>query len=408
MTGSVSWVGQGRVAFALLCAVVASAWPTGGHDRRVAVEVEPRTADELALTLGLSADVWSEQVVPNQPVVVELDSASLEVLAAKGIPHRIVADDIQAIADAERVRLERRVNTAWFAEYRDVHEVSDYMDVLGGSHPELARVRQVGTSIEGQPIRALEVSRGGKIGIVLDGGQHAREWISVMVPICIADRLLARQSDPRIHAILDSVSFYIVPIVNPDGYRYSWDVDRYWRKNRRGGHGVDLNRNYSVAWGQAGSSADRSSQNYRGEHAFSEPETQAMKSLFDSEPIKAHIDFHSYSQLILYPWSHQRAAPPDRDKFAAIADRMSTAMRAAHGVDYKIRAGSELTVGSSGTLGDWSYGEKSALSFLVELRPSGGQDGFVLPPEQIVPTCNESLAAVLELAEAMIRDAHGS
>ena len=210
-------------------------------------------------------------------------------------------------------------------------------------------------------------------------------------------------TDPRVRALLDRVRFFIVPVVNPDGYVYSWNVDRYWRKNRRGDYGVDLSRNYSVGWGQDGSSGDRTSSNYRGERAFSEPETRAVRGLFERESIAAHVDFHSFSQLIVYPWSYQRAHPPDRDKFAAIADRMSTAMVGAHGTPYAVRPGSELQVGASGTAGDWSYGERGALSFLIELRPGAGSNvGFVLPPEQIAPTCEESFAGVLALAEWMV------
>jgi hypothetical protein len=412
----VPWAGGGgaarRSALLLLVVAVGSAvWRPGERDpdRHAAVEVEPRTAGELAMTLGLSLDVWSEQVLADHPVVVVLPRAGIDALSSRGVPHRILVEDIHAAAQQERLRLEQRTRAAtgadWFSEYRDVQELSDYMDVLEERHPALATVRRLGTSVEGRPIRAIEVSRGGRVKIALNGGQHAREWIAVMVPICIADRLLAaHDSDSRVRNILDSVSFHILPLVNPDGYHHSWDVDRYWRKNRRGGHGVDLNRNYSVAWGQAGSSKDRRSPNYRGERPFSEPETQAVRSLFEAQKIDAHIDFHSYSQLILYPWSHKRAAPADRDRFAALADRMSTAITAEHGEKYPIRPGAELGVGASGTLGDWAYGEKRSLSFTIELRPAGGRGGFVLPPEQIVPTCDESLAAVLELAEWTIRN----
>jgi hypothetical protein len=52
-------------------------------------------------------------------------------------------------------------------------------------------------------------------------------------------------------------------------------------------------------------------------------------------------------------------------------------------------------------MSDWMYGVAGALSYTVELRPGrGGRSGFVLPPEQIVPTCDEALAAVLELRRA--------
>jgi carboxypeptidase T len=309
-----------------------------------------------------------------------------------------------AMVLAERARLAGRANAEWFAEYRDYDEVNAYLARLAERYPDLVEVRSLGRSVEGRPIRAIEITNGGSLGIAIDGGHHAREWISVMVPVCIADRLTnGYERDARIRRVVDAARFFIVPIVNPDGYHYSWTTDRYWRKNRRGGHGVDLNRNYSVGWGEAGSSDDPQSPNYRGEQPFSEPETQAVRTLFETELIAAHVDFHSFSQVIVYPWSHQRAEPSDRDKLAAIADRMSTAMSTAHGERYAIRPGSELQVGAGGTAGDWSYGVHGALSFLVELRPSRRADGgFLLPPEQIAPTCDESFAGVLAVAEWMI------
>jgi murein tripeptide amidase MpaA len=291
----------------------------------------------------------------------------------------------------------------WFTAFRDLDEVTARMALLAKQRPALVTMRELGSSIEGRPIHSLSIGRG-NVGIALDGGQHAREWISVMVPICIADRLVTRADEPRIRALLDAVRFHIVPVANPDGYAYTWSHDRMWRKNRRGGYGVDLNRNYSVAWGRAGSSNDRRSPNFRGEHAFSEPESRALASLFEQHPIVAHVDFHSFSQVIVYPWSHQRQPPPDAARFAELARAMSTAMSGTHGERYAVRAGSELAIGSSGTLGDWAYATHGVLSFLVELRPRPGGGGFALPPEQIVPTCDEAFAGVLALAESLVRE----
>lgn len=394
----------------LLCALIA---PSGSpervrYDGYAAVLVETRDAAEMALVRDLARQIWSDPVPDRGPVVAVLGAPEIALLAARGIPYRIEVADIQAVADAERARLASRVHAAsaaeFFAEYRDVQEIHDFVDQLAERHPYLAGVRRLGTSIDGWPIRAVEISRGGPIHIALNGGQHAREWISVMVTACIADRL-ASESTARISRILDRASFFITPLVNPDGYLHSWNVDRYWRKNRRGGHGVDLNRNYSVGFGGRGSSGRRRSDIYRGEHAFSEPETQAMRRLFVDEDIAAHVDFHSYSQLILYPWSYQGAPPPDRAEHAAVADKMASAIAATHGERYRIGAAPEILYAAGGTMSDWAYGEGGAMSFTVELRPPMGRGGggFVLPPEQIVPTCDESLAAVLELAEWVTR-----
>ncbi len=377
--------------------------------KRTAVALTPRDTAERESVHSLALDVWTEHELADQPIVVVLDRPGIEQIEAAGIAYEIVVDDIDEVARAEKVRLSNRMRvtdgSGWFNEYRDVMEIRDKMDLLHESHPTIARIKRIGTSVEGWPIRALEVGRG-DIGIVLNGGQHAREWISVMVTMCVADRLVRKDSiDDRIRGILDKVTFHIAPLINPDGYVHSWNVNRYWRKNRRGGHGVDLNRNYGVAWGKSGSSRSKRSDTYRGESAFSEPESQAVRLLFETENISSHIDFHSYSQLILYPWNYTRTSSPDRDKLTGIADRMSSAMYAEHEHAYKILAGSGLYP-AGGTLSDWVYGEKKALSFTVELRPGGnrGRGGFVLPPEQIVPTCDESLAAVLELADWTVKD----
>lgn len=83
---------------------------------------------------------------------------------------------------------------------------------------------------------------------------------------------------------------------------------------------------------------------------------------------------------------------------------MKEAIAKTHGVTYEVRPGSTLTRGAGGTAGDWSYGDRGALSFLVELRPKSENDGgFVVSPEQIVPACEESSNAVLELAEAIAK-----
>jgi carboxypeptidase T len=366
-------------------------------DKRTAVRVEPRSAEERAAVEALSDDVWTDEGAG--PLVMTVDPPGLEKLQRTGATFQIVVDDIRAAAATEHDRLAHRT-AEFYGDYRDLDELDARMASLAERHPDLARLRTLGTSLEGRPIHALELSHGGTREIFVDGGHHAREWIAVMVPMCVAERLV---TDPKTRPLLDSIKFVIAPVINPDGYRYTWTTDRYWRKNRRGDYGVDLNRNYSVAWGEAGSSKDKTSSTYCGAAPFSEPETRAVRHLFETDHVTAAIDFHSFSQVIVYPWSHQRAEPADRDAFAAIADRMTTAMFGTHGTEYEIRPGSSLRTGASGTVGDWAYAH-GALSFLIELRPSSMADGgFVVPPDQIEPTCDEGMAAVVALAASIAR-----
>src|SRR5688572_8626136 len=65
----------------------------------------------------------------------------------------------------------------WFAAYRELAEIDAFVDELAARDPDVVRVRRLGTSVEGRPIRALELSRGAPIRILIDGGLHAREWI---------------------------------------------------------------------------------------------------------------------------------------------------------------------------------------------------------------------------------------
>ena len=106
-----------------------------------------------------------------------------------------------------------------------------------------------------------------------------------------------------------------------------------------------------------------------------------------------HIDFHAYGQLVLYPWNHSDQPTDDQARYAALGDRLASAIYATHQTQYRQMRGVELYT-SAGTMSDGMYGEAGAVSFTIELRPRGGT-GFVLPPDQIRPTCNEGLAAEL-------------
>jgi murein tripeptide amidase MpaA len=374
---------------------------------RTAVRVRPSDAGQLALVQEVALDQWSMHVALAQPVLdVVVDEDGLARLSTLGVAWELLVPDIDAVAEAERERLQRPKSqrpTDWFADYHDFEAINARLEWLAAEHPELISLSVIGNSIEGRPLLALQL--GGRdeaaVPMLINGGQHAREWIAAIVPVCITERLLGGyETDASLRAFVDGTRLWVVPVVNPDGYQYSWSSDRYWRKNRRDDHGVDLNRNFSVAFGGPGSSANKRSQTYRGPHAFSEPETQALRHLVRRESIALHIDFHAYGQLLLHPWAHTKTPSSERDRFAAIADHMASAIFATHGQRYEILAGAELYP-AAGTMSDWMYGEADALSFTIELRPNG-KGGFVLPPEQIRPTCDEALAATLELRKAVV------
>ena len=365
---------------------------------RVAIRTAP---SELAESLAL--DVWSEGRAPGMPIDIVVDASALPRLSAHGIAWEVLVPDIDTITKTEAARLAapRAAGADWFADYKDYAAISEHIASLARQAPERVSLHGIGTSIDGRTIWALRI--GGPAAnttpMLINGTQHAREWISAMTTTCIADRLVRDYDrNPEVRAFVDSTALWVVPVVNPDGYQYSWSANRYWRKNRRGGHGVDLNRNWSVAFGGAGSSSSKRSEIYRGEYAFSEPETAAVRDLAQRVRPRLAIDFHSYGQLVLFPWNYTSKRADDHDLLRATGDRMASAIFAQHEQRYALMSGVELYP-AAGTAQDFMYGELGALAYTIELRPKG-RGGFVLPPSEIRPTCDEGLAAVLALRGA--------
>jgi carboxypeptidase A1 len=104
--------------------------------------------------------------------------------------------------------------------------------------------------------------------ILFHGGIHAREWIGPATVSFIATKLLQGYgTDPTITNILNHFTFHIIPVLNVDGYVYSFEHDRMWRKNRQPNQictGVDLNRNWDAGFGNAGASNYPCSDAYHG------------------------------------------------------------------------------------------------------------------------------------------------
>ena len=379
----------------LVAAVAASLWTVtrATPDPRVEIRVDCHDPAACALASEYALDIFSEDTGPGLPLDLVVHESTLSILEDVHVPFQIESTDIDADARAEHLRVTHDGSSDFFADYRDLATITARMRELVALDPADVEMQAIGGSVEGRPIWALKIGHGAT-KVLINGTQHAREWSGTMVNMSIADRLVR---DPAYHALFATTTFWIVPVMNPDGYQYTWGTDRFWRKNRRGGYGVDLNRNWSVAWGGAGTSSNKRSDIYRGEYAFSEPETQAMRNLAKREHFALHVDFHAFSQLILYPWGWSAKPSDDHAKYAGIGDKIAAAMYAQHGVNYKLMQSVELYP-AAGTMTDWMYGEGGAFSYTVELRPKNGfRNGFVLPPSQIKPTSDEAFAALLAL-----------
>jgi murein tripeptide amidase MpaA len=304
-------------------------------------------------------------------------------------------------------------------DFHSYWETEQELRALADNHPERANLHIIGTSLEGRNIYALKISD--RVGydedegeIVFFGCHHAREWISVEVPLLMAKHLLEHYgSDNTIKTLVDNAEIWIVPIVNPDGLEYSIHFYRYWRKNRRlnqdGTYGVDLNRNYGYKWGldDVGSSPNTNAATYRGTGPFSEPETQIVRDFVEEHDFQALVSYHNYTQIIIYPWGYTNELSPDADLMGSLAQSMAERIQPVNGRWYRPGPASGL-YHTNGDTTDWAYGTHGIPSFTIELPPpSQAQGGFFNAEEDIQPIFAENLQGALFLIDWAIQ-AHDS
>ncbi|QOJ14554.1 MAG: hypothetical protein HRU75_07840 [Planctomycetia bacterium] len=375
--------------------------PTTYDGHRV-VRVHPQDELALAQVHALTDDIWSHHE-DHAPLDIRVNPAQFALLAQSGIEYEVLIGDVQALISGHGPAIAGLADP--FDGYLPLADVFTFMDQLAAQRPDLVQPILLGRTIEGRDIRALRIcsSPADRPSVLYHGCQHAREWVTVPVMLYAAQQLISRyDSDFRVRALVDRAAWYIVPVANPDGYEYSWTTQRLWRKNRRpfgGAFGVDLNRNWAYGWGGSGSSSSPNSETYRGPSAFSEAETQALRNLLYENPnFVAHIDLHSYSQLVMYPWGNVATPTDDGEAYHGLARRMTRAIHAVHHSAYGFGQIYTTLYPASGTACDWVYAENGALAFAYEVRDTGSF-GFLLPADQIRPTCEEIWPSMLELTE---------
>jgi len=291
--------------------------------------------------------------------------------------------------------------------YHNHNETNALLRELVSNHPGLAQVTTIGYSIEGRAINVIKISDNVSIdeaepNIFIIGCHHAREWISVEVPLLFAQYLLGHyQDNPGVKRAVNGAQVYILPIQNPDGLEFSIHTYRMWRKNRRYngnlGWGVDTNRNYGYMWGydDVGSSPDPYSDVYRGAAPFSEPETRAIRQFLLAHPPAGTISYHNYSQIIIYPWGYTYTPAPDAGEMNQIAAQMSNLVYQVNGRIYTYGA-AEMLYLTNGDTTDWVYGTFGTPAFTIELPPDEIVfGGFFTSLELIDSAFRENLPALL-------------
>ncbi|MBC2875252.1 MULTISPECIES: M14 family metallopeptidase [Streptomyces] len=380
----------------------------------------PRTAAQRTAVAATGASV---DAVHGNTVVITANAAEADRVRRLG--HRVT----ELPGPPDRSAGERPVPHDFpsrDAKYHNYREAMAEIDADVAAHPSIMSKRVIGKSQEGRDIVAVRVSSGvkpddAKPEVLFTHHQHAREHLTVEMALYLLKEFgNGYGTDPRVTKMTDERVIWIVPDVNPDGGEYDIATGTYrnWRKNRQPNSGssnvgTDLNRNWGYKWGCCGgSSGNTGSETYRGRAAESAPEVKVVADFVrgrvvnGKQRIKAAIDFHTYSELVMWPfgWTYDDTASgmtqDDHDAFA----KVGKAMAASNG--YTAEQSSDLYI-TDGTIDDWLWGEQKVFAYTFEMYPTGAGGGGFYPPASVIDRetarNRDAVLQLLENADCMYR-----
>jgi hypothetical protein len=348
---------------------------------------------------------------------VLVDEADRDQLYRYGLTRQeVLIDDVDA---SWRAFWEEQANIPDPDSYHTYDQMLAMMGDLATNYPDLCELHDlstetgVGPTVDGRYVWGLKISDNvatdepDEADVMINGLHHAREITTHEVVYRFAEYLLENYGlDDKVTEIVDGREVWIVPMVNPDGYQYVRDYYDMWRKNRRdngdGTYGVDVNRNYTYMWGYDdwGSSPWTDDETYRGPSAGSEQETQTMMHFYADRsaagnPVVDAINFHTYSQLVLYPWGYIDAVSEHNYIYAPMAELFA-------GYNGYTAEPSYVLYITNGDAVDWSYGShlpdgdglltEPLFSFTIEM---GTQ--FQPPYSEVQVQFEKNLGAMLDL-----------
>src|SRR6185436_7166337 len=356
------------------------------------------TADQLAAFEAKGLDVADSEVrgasVRANMILTKAQARDVRDAGAKAKLTRVKGGKtVKQFAAAQAVG----GYTVW-RSYDEPGGIRDQMHALAKKNPSVTKLVKIGTTLQGREILALKVTQGARgqrdgsrPAVLFSATQHAREWIATEI-----DRRLMyhyingwKHNDKQIKELLKTTELWFVPVMNPDGYQYTFTNERLWRKNLRdndgdgqttNADGVDPNRNYPehFKYDEEGSSQIISSQTYRGSGPASERETQAIIGLSDRVGFEFNVNYHSNGQWLLYPEGWQVGSPTADDPiyFALSGNLDRPAIAGFHpGLS------SDVLYVTNGEANDYLHKQGGALAWTPELSPGCDGCGFVFPDD---------------------------
>ncbi|XP_065700923.1 carboxypeptidase B [Patagioenas fasciata] len=392
------------------------------YDGQKVFRVFPQNDEQVGIIKSLYRDMQVDLWKPDSVTLlkskrqadfrVEADkSAEVEELLKKsGMEYRVLIDNLQAALHAQFDNKARTTGHS-YEKYNDWETIAAWTANIAAQYPNLVSRSVIGETYEGRSMYLLKVGKSGenKKAIFIDCGFHAREWISpAFCQWFVKEAVETYGTDTVMTRLLDSLDFYVLPVLNIDGYVYTWTNERMWRKTRSKNagsscYGTDPNRNFNAGWCTLGASKSACDADYCGSAPESEKETKALADFIREHlsTIKAYLTIHSYSQLLLYPYSYAYKLPLNSDELYSIARAAAKQLSSLYKTQYEYGPGATTIYPASGGSDDWAYDAGIKYSFTFELRDTG-RYGFLLPESQIKPTSEETLLAVKYIAEYVL------
>ncbi|XP_068619352.1 zinc carboxypeptidase-like [Battus philenor] len=405
-------------------------------------KVLPKTENEVEIVREIQkkgiGEFWLDQFDVHDGVRVNVSPEKIvqfiNIMKVHNIEYKEIINDLQKVIE-DQLKPSNRANSnssflslSW-DRYHSLEEINSWLDELQANYPDIVTTVVMGKSVENREIKGVKINyhpnRGFPLIGMIEGTLHAREWIVPATATWIIKEFLT-SSDVEIRRLAENFEWHIFPVVNPDGYVYTFTTHRMWRKNRSTrnftscatsgvdddmSNGVDLNRNFDFVWMETGASDNPCSNTFAGPAPFSEPEARAVADyvmkIYSNGTFMYYFGLHSFTQLIVIPYSHMTAAEAANatnyaDMFV-IATNGAEKLKQRFGTEYRVGVSADVMYPMSGASFDWvKFETKVPVSFLIELRDLG-EYGFLLPPEQIIPNNLEVMDALLEIDRTTLK-----
>ncbi|OCT95584.1 hypothetical protein XELAEV_18013272mg [Xenopus laevis] len=393
------------------------------------IYVLPRTDKQAEVLKNITSQpevvLWkpdsSEHIMKNKEVHFYVNVSFVDTvkqqLNQSSITYMVLVNDAQELIEQQTFNdtSNQRSAKSFYEQYHALDDIYYWMEHIVEKHSDMLQMINIGYSFENRPLYVLKVSgkeKTAKHAVWIDCGIHAREWISPAFCLWFVGHAVEYYGvDLSMTKLLRYLDFYILPVMNVDGYHFSWSAkNRMWRKNRSkyansNCIGTDLNRNFDAGWCGIGASNDPCQQIYCGPYPESEPEVVAVVNFIKKhkDVVKGYITVHSYSQMVLFPYSYTKEKSKDHDELLLLSKKVAEGIRSTSRNKYIYGPGAETIYLAPGGSDDWAYDLGIKYSFTFELRDRGAY-GFLLPPQLIKPTCSEAITAVKIIAAHIVKN----